>query len=520
MNAIDPLKQGKKEENGLYSNHFKHGTHRLTIILTLFFNCMLVHGIAPDELLLGTMIPLIKDTRGNKQCSDNYRALTIGTGMAKILDIVILNQQKDKLSTSNLQFGFKEKSSTTMCTFMALETIERYNNSGSDVHVVLLDASKAFDRVDYIKLFNKLLDRGMCPLTVRLLLTMYTKQKLQVKWNNHISHTFDVTNGVRQGGVLSPLLFSVYVDELLEKLKSSGIGCSIDHIFTGALGYADDIILICPSATAMKEMIGICEGYAKDHNILFNGKKSKYLIFGEYKYNPIITVNNEIVPRCDSAIHLGHLLNTKNTRNAMIEHSITEFNKSFYGFISKFDGCNTTVKSRLFHQYCASMYGSKLWDLTNQKVEDICIQWRKKLRRVLSVSNMTHCDLLPLIADNMPLKVKLDCKYIGFYKSIANSDNDLVRYAAKCKLFDHSSTMGRNITYLIHKYELQVEDLLTLSKYKIKDHCYNKWINQIKEEYITYSLIIKEMIMMKENRTVRLFSDIDCNFIIEFLCII
>ena len=85
-----------------------------------------------------------------------------------------------------------------------------------------------------------------------------------------------------------------------------------------ALGYADDIILICPSATAMKEMIEICEGYAKDHNILFNGKKSKYLIFGEYKYNPIITVNNEIVPRCDSAIHLGHLLNTKNTRNAWL----------------------------------------------------------------------------------------------------------------------------------------------------------------------------------------------------------
>ena len=49
-----------------------------------------------------------------------------------------------------------------------------------------------------------------------LLLNMYTKQKIQVKWNNHISHRFDVTNGVRQGGVLSPLLFSVYVDELLE----------------------------------------------------------------------------------------------------------------------------------------------------------------------------------------------------------------------------------------------------------------------------------------------------------------
>ena len=124
VDAINALKQGKKEENGLYSNHFKNGTRRLAIILTLLFNCMLVHGTAPDELLLGTMIPLIKDTRGKKQCSDNYRALTIGTGMAKILDIVILNQQKDKRSTSYLQFGFKEKSSTTMCTYTVLETIE------------------------------------------------------------------------------------------------------------------------------------------------------------------------------------------------------------------------------------------------------------------------------------------------------------------------------------------------------------------------------------------------------------
>ena len=66
--AIDSLKQGKKEENGLFSNHFTHGTKRLYIILALFFNSMLVHGIAPDELLLGTMIPLIRDTRGKKQC--------------------------------------------------------------------------------------------------------------------------------------------------------------------------------------------------------------------------------------------------------------------------------------------------------------------------------------------------------------------------------------------------------------------------------------------------------------------
>ena len=89
------LKFGKKEENGLFSNHFKYGSERLFVLITLLFNSMLSHGIAPDELLLGTMIPLIKGGRMSKQCSDNYRALTIGTGLSKLLETVIMNKQTD-----------------------------------------------------------------------------------------------------------------------------------------------------------------------------------------------------------------------------------------------------------------------------------------------------------------------------------------------------------------------------------------------------------------------------------------
>ena len=84
---------------------------------------MLTHGIPPEHLLLGTMIPLIKNSRGNKQSSDNYRSLTIGTGLTKIFDIVILNQQADKLKTSDLQFGFKEK---TLYNYVYIYGIRNY----------------------------------------------------------------------------------------------------------------------------------------------------------------------------------------------------------------------------------------------------------------------------------------------------------------------------------------------------------------------------------------------------------
>ena len=94
----------------------------------------------------------------------------------------------------------------------------------------------------------------------------------------------------------------------------------------------------------MREMKKICEEYAATHSILSNWKKNIYLVFGNYKYNVSLTVNNESVPRSESAIHLGHLLHTKDTHNEMTEEAIKGFNKSFHSFIAKFGTCNTATK--------------------------------------------------------------------------------------------------------------------------------------------------------------------------------
>ncbi len=108
---------------------------------------------------------------------------------------------------------------------------------------------------------------------------MYTNQKLQVKWGTHTSPMFEVTNGVKQGGVISPILFAVYVDGLFHKLKASGVGCQMTNYFIGCLLFADDVTLLCPTIKGLKKLIAICEQYATKFNIKFNGKKSKFLIF-------------------------------------------------------------------------------------------------------------------------------------------------------------------------------------------------------------------------------------------------
>ena len=112
-----------------------------------------------------------------------------------------------------------------------LEIINYYNFNKSHVSVLLLDACKAFDRVNYCKLLNELLKRNIPPVLLRLLLYMYTTQSLRVKWSDTLPQ-FTVKNGVKQGGVLSPILFAIYTDGLLKRLEDTGVGCHIGCRFT------------------------------------------------------------------------------------------------------------------------------------------------------------------------------------------------------------------------------------------------------------------------------------------------
>ena len=153
----------------------------------------------------------------------------------------------DKLSFDDLQFGYQQRCSTNMCTWTAIETIDHFTRNSSDVYVCVMDMKKAFDTVQHSVLFTKLLERGIPPTYVRLLMVMYSRQSANVRWSNECSKQFPITNGVKQGAVLSAILFCVYIDDLFSVLRRKRNGCWIDDNFYGMLGYADDIMLISPT---------------------------------------------------------------------------------------------------------------------------------------------------------------------------------------------------------------------------------------------------------------------------------
>ena len=81
---------------------------------------------------------------------------------------------------------------------------------------------------------------------------MYTNQSCYVKWVNEHSDNFSVSNNVKQGGVIFPLLFSCYIDKRFSQLEHSGLGCHAGTSYARAFGYADDIALVAPSMRCLK----------------------------------------------------------------------------------------------------------------------------------------------------------------------------------------------------------------------------------------------------------------------------
>ena len=242
-------------------------------MLCLLFNAMLIHGYKADDLLKSSIISIPKDRTASLTTSDNYRGISLFNAICKLLDNVILLLYGDELQSSDMQFGYKQGHSTTLCTLIYKEVVHHYLNSGSNVYSCLSDASKAFDRGHNGTLFKVLLTKCVPMSVIRLILDSYIRQKSCVLWNNVKSRYFTMSNGVKQGGVISPIFFSLSIDPLLDRLYV-WFWLSYKSVYMGDLSYADDITIMCPSIGGLNEMLKICHNFTQSNIIMFSNKKT------------------------------------------------------------------------------------------------------------------------------------------------------------------------------------------------------------------------------------------------------
>ncbi len=151
------------------------------------------------------------------------------------------------ISQSNLQFGFTKSLSPTMASLLVSEANDAYSptmDMMDDLLLATLDSQKAFDVVDHKILLDKLYQQDIHPDLWLIAKNMYEGLTTKVKWLNALSDSFPVTQGVRQGGVLSTVLYKSYVNDLLAELEENSLGVKIGDIYVGSPTCADDIALL------------------------------------------------------------------------------------------------------------------------------------------------------------------------------------------------------------------------------------------------------------------------------------
>jgi len=131
------------------------------------------------------------------------------------------------------------------------------NTAGTNVPAVMPGRQKVL----YYGLFFKMVPKSV-PLTfVNILMYWYSRLHCAVLWKSVLCESFSIQCGVRQGGVLSPYLFSLYIDDIIRTARMSGYGIYVGSIFAGCILYADDILLLSSSYSGLQEMVNICYDY-------------------------------------------------------------------------------------------------------------------------------------------------------------------------------------------------------------------------------------------------------------------
>ena len=369
-----------------------------------------------------------------------------------MFDNIIIDRQSSLLSTSNYQFGFKVKSSTVLCSTMVIETIQYYlEKNGETVYLLLLDASKAFDKVSYEVLFNLLLKRNVCSRVLKLLFFIYTNQKYYVNWLNERSDLFTVANGVKQGSVISPLLFSIYVDNLFSELSQLGLGCHVGPAYAGAFGYADDIALLSPTIYGLRKMISICEKYAVDFHITFNPIKSKLICYNiDSSSVPPIYLNKESISIVNSDVHLGNYISS-DIHDRNIINNVCDFYQRSNSIIHDFYVCDSETLDSIHSTFSMHMYGCELWNLTSGYVDKFKIAWRKVKRCIWKLNHLTHNSIVHNLSSYLNILLEnriLKCTHNALRHNIFCKN--ILQVKLRCK----NSCFADNYRFLSHKLYL------------------------------------------------------------------
>ena len=296
----------------------KYGFPLLLEPLLKLFNLVFQKGQFP-KLWNESYITLIHK-KGDKSDPANYRGISLTSNLGKLFNKVLLARIMKFINSNNLicenQIGFKEKARTTDHIFTLKSIIETYKSNKKKVFAAFIDLRKAFDTVWREGLFYKLCNYNLPVKFFKIIHSMYQDPSCRLKFKHGLSKNFISKCKVKQGDVLSPILFNLYINDLISDLNEAQTEpVTIGEVCVNSLFYADDIILLSNTQSGLQNSLNTLNRFCSSWKLEVNEQKSKIVVFnsnGKSHFNSF-TLGDKYIETVKSYCYLG--INIKHTGN-------------------------------------------------------------------------------------------------------------------------------------------------------------------------------------------------------------
>lgn len=346
--------------------------------------CIWTRKCVPEEWGKGIIIPIFK--KGDRKLCENYRGITLTSQVAKIMERILERRMREKVEgqLEEEQHGFRPGRSTVDLIFSMRQVMEKHWEYGKELVMTFLDITKAYDSVPREKVWEVMRRKGVGNQTIEILQAMYDKSFSCVQTEVGRTEWFRNVTGLRQGSVLSPLLFIMVMDEIVKESKEA---CGRREM--KLMIFADDIVVWGTNSKDVQEQLDTLNEKVEKYGMRFNVDKSKTMVVtrGEREGKGQINIRGQEIELVDSFKYLGSELMQNGRMEVEISKRVQQSN-AFYQCVRGLVWDREVpmkCKEVLYKTYFTPIltYASETWTMTRKEESKVQASEMKFLRSML-----------------------------------------------------------------------------------------------------------------------------------------
>jgi len=376
--SIRHLKKGKAcGSDEVMAEMLKLADSTAVCFLTKLFNVLFDSGIYPDEWAKAIIVPILK--KGDCNLTTNYRGVSLLSLVSKCYTLVLnkrlVEWTEDYSKLTESQAGFRKGYSTTDHIFTLNAIVEKcFAKKGGKLYACFVDLKIAFDSVQREPLFEVLLKNGMNGKFMKAIVSVYKSVLSCVRIEDRYTDFFDCPVGLRQGCVLSPAIFSLFINEVASAVDSKGVHGiqflpGLIELFL--LLFADDIVLLSYSAMGLQNQINILEEACKALSLMINFDKTKVMVFrkgGFLSKNENWRLNGKLLDVVSEYNYLGFVFTTRMSLKRGVDALAVKGRRACMGCIKCVCRLSDVSKNCFFRIFDTQvqpvlLYASEMWGL-------------------------------------------------------------------------------------------------------------------------------------------------------------